>query len=79
MCDATAGQNFTTEELIHTARQERLLPGEGSIDLKGLFKALPMDVPVSIEIPNMALAKPIGDLAWAEKALLTTKKILGDT
>lgn len=79
MCDATAGQNFTTEELIHTARQERLLPGEGSIDLKGLFKALPMDVPVSIEIPNMALAKPIGDLAWAEKALLATKKILGDT
>jgi hypothetical protein len=46
--------------------------------LKGLFKALPIDVPVSIEIPNMALSKPIGDLAWAKKALWATQKILGD-
>jgi sugar phosphate isomerase/epimerase len=78
MCDAEAGLNFTTEELIHTARQERLLPGEGSIDLKGLFNALPSDVPVSIEIPNMIRAKAIGDKPWAEKALQATRQVLGD-
>ena len=78
MCDAEAGLNFTTEELIHTARQERLLPGEGSIDLKGLFNALPSDVPVSIEIPNMIRTKAIGDKPWAEKALQATRKVLGN-
>jgi hypothetical protein len=46
--------------------------------LKGLFKALPKDVPVSIEIPNMLRAKAMGDKAWAEKALLATQQILGD-
>lgn len=78
MCDAEAGLNFSQEQLIYTARQARLLPGEGSIDLKGLFKALPKDVPVSIEIPNMLRAKAMGDKAWAEKALLATQQILGD-
>jgi sugar phosphate isomerase/epimerase len=78
MCDAEAGLNFTTEELIKTARQERLLPGEGSIDLKGLFNALPSDVPVSIEIPNMIRTKATGDKPWAEKALQATRQVLGD-
>ena len=78
MCDATAGLNFTNEELIHTARQERLLPGEGTIDVKGLFTTLPQDLPVSIEIVNLARSQPIGDLAWAKLALNATKQVLGD-
>lgn len=78
MCDAQAGLNFTTEELIHTARQERLLPGEGSIDVTGLFAALPQDLPVSVEIVNLERSKPIGDKAWAELCLNATKKVLGD-
>ena len=78
MCDAQAGLNFTTEELIHTARQERLLPGEGNIDVKGLFATLPQDLPVSVEIVNLERSKPIGDKAWAELCLNATKKVLGD-
>ena len=78
MCDAKAGLHFSTEELIHTARQERMLPGEGGIDLKGLFNALPGDMPVSIEIPDMIRAKAMGDKAWAEKALQATRHVLGD-
>jgi sugar phosphate isomerase/epimerase len=78
MCDAQAGLNFTTEELIHTARQERLLPGEGNIDVTGLFAALPQDLPVSVEIVNLERSKPIGDKAWAELCLNATKKVLGD-
>lgn len=77
MCDAQSGLNFTTEELIHTARQERLLPGEGSIDVTGLFKTLPQDLPVSVEIVNLERSKPIGDKAWAELCLNATKKVLG--
>jgi sugar phosphate isomerase/epimerase len=78
MCDAQAGLNFTTEELIHTARQHRLLPGEGTIDVTGLFAALPSDLPVSVEIPDLQRAAALGDRAWAEVALNATKKILGD-
>jgi sugar phosphate isomerase/epimerase len=78
MCDATAGLNFTTDELIHTARQERLLPGEGNIDLKGLFTTLPQDLPVSVEIVNLERSQPIGDKAWAKLALEASKKLLGD-
>ncbi len=78
MCDAQVGLNFTTEELIHTARQERLLPGEGNIDVKGLFATLPQDLPVSVEIVNLERSKPIGDKAWAELCLNATKKVLGD-
>lgn len=78
MCDAQAGLNFTTEELIHTARQERLLPGDGNIDVTGLFKTLPQDLPVSVEIVNLERSKPMGDKAWAELCLNATKKALGD-
>jgi sugar phosphate isomerase/epimerase len=52
ICDAQAGLNFTTEQMIHTARCERLLPGDGSIDLRGLFATLPADLPISVEVVN---------------------------
>ena len=78
MCDAQAGLNFTTEELIHTARQERLLPGEGNIDVGGLFAALPQDLPVSVEIVNLERSAPMGDKAWAALCLNATRKVLGN-
>jgi sugar phosphate isomerase/epimerase len=78
MCDAQAGLNFSTDEMIHTARQERQLPGEGSIHLKALFAALPSDIPVSIEIPDMIRSRAMGDLAWAQKSLQATQAVLGD-
>jgi hypothetical protein len=64
--------------LIHTARQARLLPSEGNIDVQGLFAALPQDLPVSVEIVNLERSKLIGDKAWAELCLNATKKVLGD-
>ena len=78
MCDAQAGLNFSHDALIHTARQERLLPGEGTIDVTGLFATLPQDLPVSVEIVNLERSKLIGDKAWAELCLNATKKVLGD-
>ena len=78
MCDAIAGLHFSEEELIHTAREARLLPGEGNIDLQGLFATLPPDLPVSIEIVNLARSRPIGDLAWARQALDATRRLFGE-
>lgn len=65
ICDATAGTGFTTEEMIHTARCERLLPGDGSIDIRGLFDALPADLPVSVEVVNFGREKTADPTQWA--------------
>jgi sugar phosphate isomerase/epimerase len=55
--------------MIHTARSERLLAGEGNIDVKGLFAALPQDLPVSVEvIHNERMAKH-GQTEWARMCL----------
>lgn len=65
ICDAQAGTGFTVEQMIHTARCERLLPGEGTIDLAGLFAALPADLPISVEIVNFAQEKSADAQTWA--------------
>ena len=69
ICDAEAGLNFTTEQLIHTARCERLLPGDGSIDVKGLFSALPADLPVSVEVVNFDMEKTQDPTQWASTCM----------
>lgn len=44
------------DALIHEAVKERLLPGDGAIDLVGLIRALPPSLPLALEIPQSALA-----------------------
>ena len=44
ICDGPVPGPTTTEGLIHAARCERLLPGEGGLDLRGTFAALPADI-----------------------------------
>ena len=76
ICDAQAGLHFSTEQMIHTARCARLLPGEGTIDLQGLFNALPGDLPVSVEVVHlgrMASASPAG---WARDCLAASRAFL---
>lgn len=78
ICDAQAGLYFTTAEMIHTAREERELPGDGSIDIQGLFKALPADIPVSVEIPNFRRTAGMDDKNWASIALQASRTVLED-
>jgi sugar phosphate isomerase/epimerase len=77
ICDGTLPGPSTREGLIHDARCERLLPGEGDIDLAGLFAQLPADVPVNIEVPNDQRAPVVGYEAWARAAVAATKAVLG--
>lgn len=69
ICDAQAGTHFSTEQMVHTARCERLLPGEGSIDLHGLFDALPADLPISVEVVHLEREKNHTVDAWAALGL----------
>jgi sugar phosphate isomerase/epimerase len=76
ICDAPPEIPATTEGLIHTARCERLLPGEGGIDIVGLFARLPRDLPVSVEIPNEKRAPLLGAEEWARQALVASTTTL---
>ena len=79
ICDAQAGTHFSNAQLIHTARYERLHPGEGSTDLRGLFKALPDELPVSVEITHAQREASRTPLQWAQECLSHSKAILRNT
>ncbi len=76
ICDAPAGIPPTDAELIHTARSERLLPGEGGIDLRALCLCLPADLPISVEIPNDVRMKALGPDQWAGEAIIATRALI---
>jgi hypothetical protein len=60
----------------HRARAERQFPGEGGLDLMGLLRALPRDIPIGIETPTRALALNVGPVERARRALEATGKLL---
>lgn len=76
ICDAPAKRPATTEGLIHAARAERLFPGEGGIDIAGMMRPLPRDVPVSLEIPTEKLARTVGHEERARWALAAARIVL---
>ena len=76
-CDAEPGTHFSQEDLIHTAREARLPPGEGRIDLVGLSQALPVGLPISVEVPHLERQRQMGDEAWSKLCLQATRQTLG--
>jgi sugar phosphate isomerase/epimerase len=60
VCDAEIEVPPTMARILHTARDERLFPGEGSIDVRGILSCLPQDIPYSLEIPRSTLTKAVG-------------------
>jgi len=75
-CDVPAAIPPTTGEILAEARGERLFPGEGGVDLVGLLRALPRDLPLSLEVPTLTLAKSVGAVERARRALAATKRVL---
>jgi len=73
LCDAHPGRPTEMQEIIRQARGDRLFPGEGALDLRSLMKALPADLPLSLEIP---VARKIDPFKRARQAFLKTKAFL---
>jgi sugar phosphate isomerase/epimerase len=67
LCDAPAGRPATTEGLLHTARAERLPPGEGSIDIAPILMAMPADSQIALEVPMQRLTDLEGPEAVARQ------------
>lgn len=61
LADAPVQPHYSELDLLHTARDERLPPGEGGIDLSGFLGALPPDIPLSVEVPMTSLAAAEGE------------------
>lgn len=59
LCDAPPERPRDTETVLHQARAERLMPGDGGLDLLGILRALPRGVPLSLEVPMVTLAKTV--------------------
>ena len=79
ICDAQAGLNFSTEDMIHTARCERLLPGDGTINIPGLFAALPADLPISVEVVNFPREAHTQPADWAAECLARSRPFFEST
>ena len=75
-CDVPAAIPPTMDEILAEARGERLFPGEGGVDLVGLLRALPRDIPLSLEVPTLTLAKTVGATERARRALAATQRVL---
>jgi len=75
LCDGPAAIPTATEELTRQAREERLYPGEGAIDVAGILQRIP-NVTCSIEAPHLARAKEMGYAEHAARCLEASKKFL---
>ena len=51
VCDAPAEKPTTVEGLLHTARAERLPPGEGGIDIAAILRRMPEQAQIALEVP----------------------------
>jgi sugar phosphate isomerase/epimerase len=76
VCDAPAERPTTREGRLAAATSDRLFPGQGDLELRGLFDSLPRDIPVSVECPVRSAAD-LTPRAKAELAYQTTTALLG--
>jgi sugar phosphate isomerase/epimerase len=76
ICDGPAEIPTDRDGLNFAARQARLLPGDGAIDLVSMFAALPAGLPISVEVPHQVQAPALGAEEWARQALLRSQHIM---
>jgi len=76
LCDAPAERPADAAALQFQARYERMIPGEGALDLPGLLRALPRNIPISLEVPMAGLARTVGAVERARRLFAATKALL---
>jgi sugar phosphate isomerase/epimerase len=76
ICDAPAERPTDKDTLIFHARNERLMPGDGALDLKGILRALPHDIPIAVEVPMRTLGQSVGAVERARRIRGKTEALL---
>jgi sugar phosphate isomerase/epimerase len=77
LCDAPAARPNDRETLLLQARAERLMPGDGGLDLRGIVGALPAGLPLSLEVPMQQLARSVGAVERARRIREKAETLLG--
>jgi sugar phosphate isomerase/epimerase len=76
ICDAPAERPRDTDTLIFHARNERLMPGDGALDLIGILRAMPSDIPIAVEVPMRTLAQTVPAAERAKRIRVKTEAVL---
>ena len=76
VCDAPVQESYTREELLHAGRAERLPPGEGSINIRGILQHMPPDIPIALEVPMAAMTAAKGAEAVALRVRQAAERLL---
>ncbi len=66
LCDAPIAMPADPADRLREAREERLVPGEGEIDLVALIRAMPEDCAFSVEVPNARSVARRGAIGHAQ-------------
>ncbi|MEN2472123.1 sugar phosphate isomerase/epimerase family protein [Burkholderia sp. GS2Y] len=75
-CDAPTERPTDVDRLLFQARCARLVPGEGGLDLRGILRALPAHLPVSVEVPNAQWAMTTPAVARARRLREATLAVI---
>lgn len=76
--DAPHLDNPTTEQMLYTARQERLYLGEGEIPIREIMARLP-PIPCSLEIAHLQRQKELGYKEFARVCLERARAYFGES
>lgn len=76
LCDAPAERPRDLPTLLLQARCERLMPGDGGLDLAGILRALPPTLPLAVEVPMLTLSKTVPAVARARRLRTKTEALL---
>jgi sugar phosphate isomerase/epimerase len=74
ICDGPRQYSREVDQLKYVAREARLYLGEGGIDIAGIVRKLPADVPLSIELPNLQRARELGHQEYARLCLQSARE-----
>ena len=78
LCDAPLAPPGSIDGLINAAREERLFPGDGELDLVGILDNLPRSIVIGIEIPSETLSFTSGPEARARMAREAALRLFQD-
>ncbi|WP_213881816.1 sugar phosphate isomerase/epimerase [Pseudomonas sp. dw_358] len=76
LCDVVGPVPDDMSEILRQARNERRFPGDGDCDLTGLLRALPRQIPISLEAPTRE-QPPLDGCQRAQVGLQKMRAVLG--
>lgn len=74
---APVGDPASVPLLQHEAREQRRLVGEGEMPLADLLRALPRDLPISIEVPHAELQERLSPTDYAMLNAQSARELIG--